>query len=130
MLSSKKWGYRFKAGVLASSTNNPVLLFLQDLVQGFCSEYDRILDRVDDQITDKILYLLAKLKDMKDEAHHLFINFKIPFSNNVSERFIRIHKLKTKTTGSFSSAERTSNFCSIFFTIDTSRKSGGNQLRV
>lgn len=78
----------------------------------------------------KILCLLVKLKELKDEALRLFINFRIPFSNNISERFIRIHKLKTKTTGSFSSAERTSNFCSIFFTIDTSRKSGGNQLGV
>ncbi len=55
-----------------------------------------------------------------------FTDFRVPFSNNVTERSYRMSKLKMKVAGTFRSTEDGSNFCTIFSIIDTVRKNGVN----
>ncbi len=112
----------------------------QKLVQEFTAEYDRILERGFSRNPyqkpkerkrgkpnkGKVLCLLERLRDLKDDVLRFFTDFRVPFSNNIAERSFRMSKLKMKTAGSFRSADGGSNFCWIFSIIDTVRKNGGN----
>lgn len=77
----------------------------------------------------KVLSLIERLRDLKDDVLRFFTDFRVPFSNNVGEKSFRMSKLKMKVVGSFRSADGGSNFCSIFSVIDTVRKNGGNPFK-
>lgn len=113
------------------------------LVQEFSAGYDRILERGFSRNPyqepkerkrgkpkkGKVLCLLERLRDLKDDVLRFFTDFRVPFSNNIAERSFCMSKLKMKTAGSFRSADGGSNFCWIFSIIDTVRKNGGNPFK-
>ncbi|MFA7124861.1 MAG: transposase, partial [Sphaerochaetaceae bacterium] len=77
----------------------------------------------------KVLSLIDRLRDLKDDVLRFFTDFRVPFSNNIAERSYRLSKVKIRTAGSFRSADGGANFCTIFSIIDTVRKNGGNAFK-
>jgi len=114
-----------------------------EMLDEFSSQYDRILDRAFSRNPyqepkvmkrgrpkkGKVLSLIERLRDLKDDVLRFFTDFRVPFSNNIGEKSFRLSKLKMKVAGSFRSADGGSNFCSIFSIIDTVRKNGGNAFK-
>ena len=112
----------------------------REMVQAFSKRYDRILAngfsrnpyqkpkvaRRGKPKKGKVLSLLERPRELKDDVMRFFTDFRVPFSNNIGEKSFRLSKLKMKVAGSFRSADGGSNFCSIFSVIDTVRKNGGN----
>jgi transposase len=112
----------------------------REMVQAFSKRYDRILAngfsrnpyqkpevaRRGKPKKGKVLSLLERLRELKDDVMRFFTDFRVPFSNNIGEKSFRLSKLKMKVAGSFRSADGGSYFCSIFSVIDTVRKNGGN----
>ena len=131
--------YKTKSKLTARGHSNAP----KKLVQEFSAGYDRILERGFSRNPyqepkerkrgkpkkGKVLCLLERLRDLKDDVLRFFTDFRVPFSNNIAERSFRMSKLKMKTAGSFRSADGGSNFCWIFSIIDTVRKNGGNPLK-
>ena len=111
-----------------------------ELVNKYSQKYDRILERGFSRNPyrkpkvrkrgkpkkGKVLSLLERLRNLKDDVMRFFTDFRVPFSNNVAERSFRMSKLKMKVAGTFRSTEGGSNFCTIFSIIDTVRKNGRN----
>jgi len=111
-----------------------------ELVNKYSQKYDRILERGFSRNPyrkpkvrkrgkpkkGKVLSLLERLRNLKDDVMRFFTDFRVPFSNNVAERSFRMSKLKVKVAGTFRSTEGGSNFCTIFSIIDTVRKNGRN----
>ncbi len=77
----------------------------------------------------KVLSLIERLRDLKEDVLRFFTDFRAPFSNNIGEKSFRLSKLKMKVAGSFRSADGGSNCCSVFSVIDTVRKNGGNPFK-
>ncbi len=114
-----------------------------EMLDEFSSQYDRILDRAFSRNPyrepkvmkrgrpkkGKVLSLIERLRDLKDDVLRFFTDFRVPFSNNIGEKSFRLSKLKMKVAGSFRSADGGSNFCAIFSIIDTVRKNGGNAFK-
>lgn len=112
----------------------------EELVNQYSHRYDRILERGFSRNPyrnpkvrkrgkpkkGKVLSLLERLRNLKDDVMRFFTDFRVPFSNNVAERSFRMSKLKMKVAGTFRSTEGGSNFCTIFSIIDTVRKNGEN----
>lgn len=112
----------------------------EELVNKYSRKYDRILERGFSRNPyrnpkirkrgkpkkGKVLSLLERLRNLKDDVMRFFTDFRVPFSNNVAERSFRMSKLKMKGAGSFRSPEGGANFCTIFSIIDTVRKNGRN----
>jgi transposase len=114
-----------------------------EMLDDFSSQYDRILEKAFSRNPyqkvkerkrgrpkkGKVLSLIERLRDLKDDVLRFFTDFRIPFSNNIAERSYRLSKVKIRTAGSFRSADGGSNFCTIFSIIDTVRKNGGNAFK-
>jgi len=114
-----------------------------EMLDDFSGQYDRILDRAFSRNPyqepkvmkrgrpkkGKVLSLIERLRDLKDDVLRFFTDFRVPFSNNIGEKSFRLSKLKMKVAGSFRSADGGSNFCAIFSIIDTVRKNGGNAFK-
>lgn len=115
----------------------------QELVNEYSQKYDQILGRGFSRNPyqppkikrrgkpkkGKVLSLIERLRDLKEDVLRFFTDFRVPFSNNIGEKSFRLSKLKMKVAGSFRSADGGSNFCSIFSVIDTVRKNGGNPFK-
>lgn len=115
----------------------------KQMLDDFSRQYDRILEKAFSRNPyqkakerkrgrpkkGKVLSLIERLRDLKDDVLRFFTDFRIPFSNNIAERSYRLSKVKIRTAGSFRSADGGANFCTIFSIIDTVRKNGGNPFK-
>ena len=74
------------------------------------------------------LNFLDRLKDYSKETLTFMYDFDVPFDNNLSERDIRMMKLRLKISGTFRSKLGADMFCRIRGFIATSKKQGINVL--
>jgi transposase len=76
------------------------------------------------KINSKARQLLNRM-DTYDIEHLAFMfDFDIPFDNNLSERDLRMQKLRQKISGSFRGVNGAKVFCRIRSYISTARKNG------
>jgi transposase len=72
----------------------------------------------------KTLALIERLEKRKASVCLFIYNFDVPFSNNLSERDIRMIKTKTKVSGCFRSLLGAENYLKIMSYVGTSKKHG------
>jgi transposase len=76
----------------------------------------------------KALNLLDRFRDHPDGILAFMRDFSIPFDNNMSERDLRMMKLRQKISGTFRNFDALVNFCRIRGYVSTARKNGLNAL--
>jgi transposase len=72
--------------------------------------------------------LLDRFRDYPDGILAFMHDFSIPFDNNISERDLRMMKLRQKISGTFRSLDALAEFCRIRGYVATARKNGLNAL--
>ena len=73
--------------------------------------------------------LIRRLRKYK-ENHLLFlVDFRVPFSNNMSERDLRKCKNRQKMSGGFRTPEGVKMYCSIMSVVETAKRRGLNILK-
>ena len=72
--------------------------------------------------------LLGCFRDHPDGILAFMRNFAVPFDNNLSERDLRMMKLRQKISGTFRNFDALVGFCRIRGYVSTARKNGLNAL--
>jgi transposase len=76
----------------------------------------------------KACNLLDRFRDHPDGILAFMRDFSIPFDNNLSERDLRMMKLRQKISGTFRNFDALVDFCRIRGYVSTARKNGLNAL--
>ena len=74
--------------------------------------------------------LIARLREHADAALRFVTDLRVPFTNNLGERAIRMPKVKQKISGCFRTFKGAEDFCIIRSYLDTMHKQGHNLLEV
>jgi transposase len=109
------------------------------LLKTFLARYDTIVgqgllanpaprNRKRDYLEGKSYNLVAALKKLKPEATRFATDLRVPMTNNLAERDVRMLKLHSKISSCFQSDDGARNFATIRSYISTARKHGVNAL--
>jgi len=109
------------------------------LLKSFLARYDAIVEqglsanpaptgRTRDYLEGKSYNLVAALKKLKPEATRFVTDLRVPMTNNLAERDVRMLKLHSKISSCFQSDDGARNFATIRSYISTARKHGVNAL--
>ena len=74
--------------------------------------------------------LLRRLHQHTAEVLRFVTDLRVPFTNNLGERAIRMPKVKQKISGCFRTLIGAQNFCTIRSYLDTMHKQGHNLFEV
>ena len=111
------------------------------LLKGVLARYDSIVEqglsanpaprnRERDYLERKSFNLVAALENLKPEATRFATDLRVPMTNNLAERDVRMLKLHSKISSCFQSEDGARNFATIRSYISTARKHGVNALDV
>ena len=70
--------------------------------------------------------LVGRLREHADAALRFVTDLRVPFTNNLGERAIRMPKVKQKISGCFRTLKGAEDFCTIRSYLDTMHKQGHN----
>lgn len=73
--------------------------------------------------------LIERCRTYRTEILRFMTDFRVPFTNNLAERDIRMVKVQQKISGSFRSVEGVANFCRVRGYISTVKKNEGSTCR-
>ena len=74
--------------------------------------------------------LISRLREHADAVLRFLTDLRIPFTNNLGERAIRMPKVKQKISGCFRTLKGAQDFCTIRSYLDTMHKQGHNLFEV
>ena len=74
--------------------------------------------------------LLRRMREHATEVLRFVTDLRVPFTNNLGERAIRMPKVKQKVSGCFRTLKGAQNFCTIRSYLDTMHKQGHNLFEV
>jgi transposase len=88
---------------------------------------DKRRGRVKQSLT---LNLINRMREHADAVLRFVTNLRVPFTNNLAERAIRMPKVKQKISGCFRTIQGAQTFCIIRSYLDTMHKQGHNMFEV
>jgi transposase len=74
--------------------------------------------------------LINRMREHADAVLRFVTDLRVPFTNNLAERAIRMPKVKQKISGGWRTFEGAQNFCTIRSYLDTMHKQGHNMFEV
>jgi transposase len=74
--------------------------------------------------------LINRMREHADAVLRFVTDLRVPFTNNLAERAIRMPKVKQKTSGCFRTLQGAQTFCTIRSYLDTMHKQGHNMFEV